>query len=52
MQNTGLPAELERRIKLLENPENQGRDYDAAAWIVLIALGVVLPIVSLWLGRV
>ncbi|MEO6607788.1 MAG: hypothetical protein ABIN69_04900 [Aestuariivirga sp.] len=46
-----LHPELERRLTLLENPKNQGEDYDATAWVVLIGLGVVLPIIALWLGR-
>lgn len=46
-----LPAELERRIQLLEDPSNQGQDYDAAAWAALIGLGIILPIIALLLGR-
>ncbi len=46
-----LHPELERRVALLEKPENQGEDYDGTAWIILIGLGVVLPVVALWLGR-
>lgn len=45
-----LPPELERRIRLLENPSNQGEDYDGAAWAALIALGIILPIVALLIG--
>ncbi len=51
MQGNGLHPELERRVKLLERPENQGQDYDGSAWAVLIILGVVLLIIALWLGR-
>ena len=46
-----LHPELERRVALLEKPENQGEDYDVTAWIILIGLGVVLPIIALMLGR-
>ncbi len=51
MAPKGLHPELERRVALLEKPENQGGDYDTTAWLILIGLGVVLPIVVLWLGR-
>ena len=51
VQSKGLHPELERRVKLLERSENQGQDYDASAWAVLIILGIVLPIIALWLGR-
>ena len=47
-----IPAELERRIKLLENPANEGDDFDAASWFWLIALGVALPIAALIIGWV
>jgi len=45
-----IPAELERRIKLLEDPKNQGEDFDGTSWFWLIALGLALPIVSLIIG--
>jgi hypothetical protein len=51
MPPKGLHPELERRVALLEKPENQGEDYDATAWVILIGLGVVLPIIALMLGR-
>ena len=51
MAKKELHPELERRIALLENPKNQGEEYDATAWLILIGLGVVLPIIALWLGR-
>ena len=46
-----LPPELERRIRLLEDPANQGQDYDGMAWAALIGLGVILPILALLIGR-
>lgn len=51
MAQDALHPELERRLALLQKPENQGEDYDLAAWLILIGLGVVLPIIALWLGR-
>lgn len=52
MANDGIPAELERRIRLLENPANQGADFDGASWFWLILLGLALPIVALIIGWV
>ncbi len=46
-----LDPELERRLALLERPENQGEDYDGGAWAALILLGILLPILAIWLGR-
>lgn len=43
--------ELERRLQLLEDPRNQGQDFDRTAWAALIGLGVVLPILALIIGR-
>ncbi len=51
MTPSSLPPELERRIKMLERPENQGQDYDGAAWVALILLGVIIPVIALFLGR-
>jgi hypothetical protein len=36
-------AELERRIELLEDPANQGSEFDALSWTWLLILGVLLP---------
>ncbi|UVJ45576.1 hypothetical protein NVV94_08470 [Pseudomonas sp. LS1212] len=46
-QQTG---ELERRLRLLENPAEQGEDFDGMSWFWLLLLGVVLPIVALVAG--
>ena len=43
--------ELERRLQLLEDPRNQGHDFDHSAWAALIGFGVVLPILALIIGR-
>lgn len=45
-----LNPELERRLKALENPAEQGEDYDATSWLWLIALGLVLPVIVLIWG--
>ncbi|HVO03998.1 MAG TPA: hypothetical protein VMT54_17500 [Candidatus Cybelea sp.] len=50
MATEGIPAELERRISLLENPANQGEDFDGASWFWLIVLGLVLPVAILIVG--
>lgn len=51
MAQERLHPELERRLKLLEQPRNQGEDYDRSAWFALIGLGIILPIIALWLAR-
>lgn len=45
-----LNPELERRLKALENPAEQGEDYDAASWLWLLLFGVILPIIALAWG--
>lgn len=45
-----LPAELERRIDVLEGDAAAQGDFDARSWLWLILLGVVLPVVLLILG--
>ena len=50
MATEGIPAELERRIRLLENPANQGEDFDGTSWFWLISLGLALPVVILVVG--
>jgi hypothetical protein len=44
------PPGLEARIAALEDPANQGSDFDAASWAWLIALGVVVPVALLIWG--
>jgi hypothetical protein len=44
------PPGLEARIAALENPANQGSDFDAASWGWLIALGVAVPVALLIWG--
>lgn len=51
MAEEKLQPELERRLRLLEDPRNQGEDYDGTAWAALIAFGVLLPILALVIGR-
>ncbi len=51
MAREKLHPELERRLRLLEDPQNQGKDYDSLAWVVLIGLGIVLPVIALLIGR-
>lgn len=50
MANETLPAELERRIKELENPANQGEGFTGADWLSLALLGVVGPVLLLIWG--
>lgn len=51
MAEERLHPELERRLALLEQRQNQGDDYDGSAWLALIGFGIVLPILALWLAR-
>jgi hypothetical protein len=45
-----LPAELERRIAILEDPANQGAEFDASSWMWLLVLGLLMPIAILVWG--
>jgi hypothetical protein len=45
-----LPAELEHRIALLEAHADDSHDFDAASWVWLVLLGIVLPVVLLCIG--
>ena len=44
-----LPAELEARIALLEGAADT-EDFDAASWLWMLLLGLVLPAVVIALG--
>ena len=49
MATEGIPAELERRISLLENPANQGESFTATDWLWLAVLGVIGPaLILIW----
>jgi hypothetical protein len=50
MSTSDLNPELERRLKALEDPSQQGEDYDAASWFWLLLLGLVLPVIVLIWG--
>ncbi|MDQ0332957.1 hypothetical protein QFZ88_005339 [Mesorhizobium sp. YL-MeA3-2017] len=52
MISVNIPAELERRIRVLETPGEEGEDFDASSWFWLLVLGLVLPIAVLVLGWV
>jgi hypothetical protein len=44
-----LDPALERRIAALESGAETGADFDAASWVWMILLGVVLPVgLLLW----
>ena len=38
-----IPKELLRRIELLEDPANQGAEFNASTWFWMLALGIALP---------
>ncbi len=49
MSSTVLPAELEARIRVLEDPAQQGADFDRTTWFWLVVLGIVVPAIAvLW----
>ena len=45
-----LHPDLERRIRALENESEQGAGFTAQDWLWLIALGIILPAIVLFLG--
>jgi hypothetical protein len=50
MSESTLPPELERRIKELEDPANQGAGFTAVDWMWLAILGVIGPAILLIWG--
>ncbi|HEX9447360.1 MAG TPA: hypothetical protein VF920_05245 [Dongiaceae bacterium] len=45
-----LSPELERRVAVLEDPAQQGADFDGSSWFWLILLGIVGPLALLVWG--
>jgi hypothetical protein len=50
MARSSMSSELESRIRLLENPANQGEGFGSVDWNWLMLLGVIGPIGLLFLG--
>jgi hypothetical protein len=50
MTRSSMSSELESRIRLLENPANQGESFGPRDWNWLMLLGVIGPIGLLFLG--
>lgn len=50
MSETKMPDELDRRITELEQQDLSDRGLKGADWLVLLATGVLLPIVVLFWG--
>lgn len=48
--NEPMPAELDQRIGYYEHPENDPGPLTSGDWIVLVATGILLPLVCLVLG--
>ena len=44
------PATLEERLAALESGREMGEDFDIRSWFWMILLGVVIPIVLIWVG--
>ena len=47
---SALPAELEARIRHLEQPEHQGAGFTRTDWLWLWGLGVAVPVALLIWG--
>jgi hypothetical protein len=45
-----MPAELDRRISFYEDPANDPGPLTSRDWTVLLATGIVLPVLCLILG--
>ncbi|WP_420722818.1 MULTISPECIES: hypothetical protein [unclassified Hwanghaeella] len=50
MSDEPLPAELERRIQELEQPENQGAGFTGVDWLLLALTGIIGPVLLLLWG--
>jgi hypothetical protein len=50
MSDEPLPAELERRIQELEQPENQGAGFTIVDWLLLALTGIIGPVLLLMWG--
>lgn len=50
MEQEALHPELERRLAVLEKPENQGAGFGGIDWVWLAVLGVVGPALLLMWG--
>lgn len=49
-KNEAEERELERRLEILENPNNQGEGFGPTDWAWLFVLGVLFPAVLLIWG--
>jgi hypothetical protein len=45
-----VPATLEERLAALESGREMGEDFDARSWAWMIVLGVVIPLMLLYIG--
>ncbi len=45
-----LPEELERRIRIYEDPANDPGGFKGADWAVIIGTGIVLPTACILIG--
>jgi hypothetical protein len=44
------PATLEQRLAALESGQETGEDFDSLSWFWMILLGIVIPVVLLFVG--
>ncbi|HUW16096.1 MAG TPA: hypothetical protein VMW94_03375 [Actinomycetes bacterium] len=50
MGDSTLPAELEKRVAFYEDPANDPGGFTSNDWTLLVATGILLPLVCLVLG--
>jgi hypothetical protein len=50
MVDLNLPAELEERIKIYEDPANDPGGFSRTAWMVVLGSGVLFPAVAILIG--
>ena len=48
--NEAINKELDRRLDLIEQPENQGQGIDRTAFLQVLVLCWLLPALLLWWG--
>ncbi len=51
MVNVSLPAELEERIKIYEDPANDSGGFKRNDWIVILGSGVLFPAIAILIGQ-
>lgn len=50
MADLTLPAELEERIKIYEDPNNDPGGFSRTDWMVIFGSGVLFPVIAILIG--